>query len=176
MNMHNLHPGTKWHFRIGGYFSSIVFVFIISYLIIFPLGLIFNRGGSIGTYVAIVLIGMLVLIIIFGEIYAQLAYANWKYEFTDRELKLERGIIWKRYSNVPYERVQNVDITRGIIARIFGFSTVNIQTAGYSGYQRGGRAVSEGYIPGVDMHTAEKIREFVMHKIAGKKSHHASGL
>ncbi|MFH1803189.1 MAG: PH domain-containing protein [archaeon] len=176
--MHQLHPGTKWQFRIGGYFSSIIFVFIIAYLVIFPLGLIFTSGsaGSIGTYVAIVLIGMLVLIIIFGEIYAQLSYSNWKYEFTDRELKLERGIIWKRYSNIPYERVQNVDITRGIIARIFGFSTVNIQTAGYSGYQRGGRALSEGHIPGVDVQMAEKIREFVMHKISSRKSGHASGL
>ena len=101
-----------------------------------------------------------------------MAYNRWFYEFTPTELKLERGIIWKRYSNIPYDRVQNVDIHRGIIARITGFSTVEIQTAGFhmsSG--RHGGARSEGHIPGVSIEAAEKIREFVMKKI----SHRSKG-
>ncbi|MBS3076847.1 PH domain-containing protein [Candidatus Pacearchaeota archaeon] len=168
--MNKLHPATKWLFRISGYFGSIVLVIILTYALLVPAGLFlsFRSGDNLSVYITIVAIGMLALIIIFGEIYAQLAYANWGYEFTPRELKIERGIIWKRYSNVPYERVQNVDITRGIIARIFGFSTVNIQTAGYSGYHKGGGTLAEGYIPGVDIDTAERIREFVLNNISGK--------
>jgi len=67
-------------------------------------------------------------------------------------------------SNISYERIQNVDITRGILARMLGFSSVNIQTAGYS-YTPRGRVASEGYLPAVDMAEAEKIREFVMKKV-----------
>ena len=176
--MHKLHPATKWIFRIGGYSGSLIFVFILTYLLLIPAGLLLNLSSGIGLggYIAVIIIGMVILVIILGEIYAQLAYANWGYEFTQRELKLERGIIWKRYSNVPYERVQNVDITRGIIARIFGFSTINIQTAGYSGYSRGARGLSEGYIPGVDVEAAEKIREFVMHNISNRHTDKSSGL
>jgi membrane protein YdbS with pleckstrin-like domain len=105
-----------------------------------------------------------------------MAYNRWFYEFTKDNLKIERGIIWKRYSNVPYERVQNVDIRRGIIARMLGFSSVMIQTAGYSGAAPGwqmrfGRARynsamnTEGYIPAVDTEGAEKIRDFLMKRI-----------
>ena len=109
------------------------------------------------------------LTIIFGEIYARMAYNRWFYEFTDQGIKLERGIIWKRYSNIPYDRVQNIDVTRGILARLLGFSTINIQTAGYSSYSRLGTK-SEGHIPAVSVQDAEKIREFIMKKITGKKS------
>ena len=86
-------------------------------------------------------------------------------------LKLERGIIWKKCSNIPYERVQNVDIHRGIIARMNGFSTVDIQTAGlHMSYGQRGGARSEGHIPAVAIEHAEKIREFVMHKVSRKSS------
>jgi putative membrane protein len=98
-----------------------------------------------------------------------MAYNRWFYEFTDTQLRVEKGIIWKRYSNIPYQRVQNVDITRGIIARICGFSSVNIQTAGYS-VPANARGHSEGYIPAVDVKEAEKIREFLMKKINKKSS------
>ena len=109
----------------------------------------------------------IIFTIIIAEIYAHLAYNNWLYEFTEDHLKKESGIIWKKYSNIPYERVQNVDISRGIIARMLGFSTVNVQTAGYS-YNPNGGVFSEGYIPGVNMQEAEKIREFLMSKITKK--------
>ena len=94
-----------------------------------------------------------------------MAYNRFFYEFTDNNLRLERGIIWKRYSNVPYERVQNVDISRGIIARLCGFSSVNIQTAGYSAMGRRGIS-SEGYLPAVSPEEADEMREFLMKKIS----------
>ena len=111
------------------------------------------------------LLGLVVLIIL-AEIWIRMAYNRWFYEFTDTNLKLERGVIWKRYSNVPYERVQNVDIHRGIIARMLGFSSVIIQTAGYSAMGRGGGVMSEGYLPAIDIESAEKIRDFLMKKIS----------
>jgi membrane protein YdbS with pleckstrin-like domain len=62
-----------------------------------------------------------------------------------------------------------VDITRGIIARLCGFSTVNLQTAGYSAVGNGARMSTEGYIPAVPAIEAEKIREFVIKKISKRK-------
>jgi membrane protein YdbS with pleckstrin-like domain len=159
--MEKLHPGVKWSFRLGGY-ALMIFVFFFSFA--------FAIAGTQflgGIFLVLYLILFLLALIILPEIYAQLAYHNWGYEFTKTNLKIEKGIIWKKYSNVPYERVQNVDIQRGIIARIFGFSTVNIQTAGYSGYPRG-PVRSEGYIPGVSIEKAEKIRDFVISRI-GKR-------
>jgi putative membrane protein len=166
--MNQLHPGARWLFRVRGYFGALLFLIFIGWFIFPIIGVIsmfvFQTGPQM--IIATVLVGIfiyLILIIVIAEIYARMTYNRWFYEFTDSGLRLERGIIWKRYSNVPYERIQNVDIHRGIIARMAGFSSVAIQTAGYSAY-----ASAEGSIPAVDTEGAEKIREFLMKKITKK--------
>ena len=114
MTKTKLHPGAKWQFRIGGYiFGLFLTIFIGSFLI-----------GLIGAFTLPISLGLtlilffIILIIVIIEIIANMAYNRWFYEFTKDGLKIERGIIWKKYSNIPYERIQNVDVTRGIIARM----------------------------------------------------------
>jgi membrane protein YdbS with pleckstrin-like domain len=127
------------------------------------------------SYLGIIIFGLVfytLLVIIIAEIYARMTYNRWFYEFTPTNLKLERGIIWKRYSNVPYERVQNVDIHRGVLARMLGFSTVDIQTAGFS-YGRRGRGGAEGHLPAINPERSEEIREFLIKKISKK---HGQGM
>lgn len=171
----HLHPGAKWLFRIQGYLGMIFFGFFISWFI-FPFFMVISTifmgvqnpdAISFMPYllgIFLFAIFYIILIFVVAETYARMAYNRWFYEFTEEQLRIERGIIWKRYSNIPYERIQNVDITRGIIARILGFSTVNIQTAGFSYTPKGGIA-TEGYIPAVPIEEAEHIREFIMKKI-----------
>jgi membrane protein YdbS with pleckstrin-like domain len=155
--MEKLHPGYKWSVRLRGW---LLFLFIAIWAGGF-------WGGIFGSFVAKFL-AIFILGVLLTELFIHLAYANWGYEFTKTELKIEKGIIWKVYKSIPYERIQNVDIHRGIIARLLGFSTVLIQTAGYSGYSKGG-ILAEGYLPAVSVEGAEKIRVFVMKKI-GRKS------
>lgn len=176
MDMKNqLHPGAKWLFRFRAYLGAIFLLIFLSWFIIPIIFVVFksafemsnaaNLAGIIGVVTVYI-----ILVIIIGEIYSRMAYNRWFYEFTSDNLKVEKGIIWKRYSNVPYERVQNVDIQRGIIARIMGFSSVMIQTAGYSYTGRGAMPGSEGYLPAVSIDAAEKIREFLIKKISRKGS------
>ena len=155
-----LHPGVKWAWRIGFYILTLFGVLWLSIAAI-PLLMVFSPS-----YGLIVLLILLVGIFI-TEAYIGLAYNNWSYELTKDGVKLERGVIWKRYSNIPYSRIQNVDITRGVVARVIGFSTVDIQTAGYSGYGRR-PGMSEGHIPAVDVEEAEKMRDFLVKKIGHK--------
>jgi membrane protein YdbS with pleckstrin-like domain len=163
--MEQLHPGAKWLFRIQSYASFLIlFIFFV-----FTLFVDMAKGGISSNLILIIVI-ILVFCIMLAEIFVRWAYRNWKYEFTQDSLKIEKGVIVKKYKSIPYERIQNVDITRGIIARIIGFSTIDIQTAGYSAYNpHGGAGQSEGHIPAVSMEGAEKIREFLMKKITGKK-------
>lgn len=179
MTKTKLHPGARWLFRVGMFFSLIFLSFFIAmFTATFWIG-IFAEGfaeGSVGLgTMFLIWISIVFILMIIGEIWVRMAYNRWFYEFTDTNLKLERGVIWKRYSNVPYERVQNVDIHRGIIARMLGFSSLNIQTAGYSVTSGGhGGVGSEGYIPAINVEDAEKIRDFLMKKIS--KRHSQSGL
>ncbi len=163
--MKQLHSGAIWAFRLRAYS---VMIFISFFITIWAFGIFASfYDGMITSFVGSYIIVYLAIILIVGEIYARMAYNRWFYEFTPNQLRFERGIIWKKYTNIPYERIQNVDITRGIIARILGFSTVNIQTAGFSSAPSR-NAFSEGYIPAVSIQEAEKIREFVIKKVSKK--------
>jgi membrane protein YdbS with pleckstrin-like domain len=167
-----LHEGVKWFWRVQLIWALVIFsVCFASFLI--PLSIESNiESGSNSFFKGLVYLGFIfvILFVIIWEIWVRMAYARWFYEFTDTNLRQERGVIWKTYSNVPYERIQNVDIRRGIVARIMGFSSVYIQTAGYSVGANGKGVSSEGYIPAVEIQEAEKIRDFIMHKVSGKKS------
>ena len=163
--MKQLHSGAKWVLRLWAYSAMIFLSFFIT---MFLLGFILQFASE--SWLSVVwsyLIFYIIIILVVGEIYAQMAYNRWFYEFTGSQLRFERGIIWKKYTNIPYERIQNVDITRGIIARILGFSTVNIQTAGFSAVPNR-NAFAEGYIPAVSVVEAEKIIEFVIKKVSKK--------
>lgn len=165
--MHKLHPGAKWQFRFNAYISLIAPIVVLTIFSLNPI----IRSMSLSFSIALggILI-ILLFLITFGEIYARMAYNRWKFEFTETNLKKEHGIIWKKYSNIPYERIQNVDIHRGVLARIFGFSSVLVHTAGYSNPAQGRGLGAEGYIPAVSPSYAEKIRDFLMHKISRKGS------
>jgi len=167
MVMKQLHPGAKWAFRVGGFFGSLFLVFFLSMFFGGILVSVVIKDGNfaISSLFSYILFGLIFLIVL-TEVYARLSYKFFKYEFTGDQLRVEKGIIWKKYSNIPYQRIQNVDIARGIVARICGFSSVNIQTAGYSMPTNGRGASSEGYIPAVSIEEAEQIREFVIKKIS----------
>lgn len=110
----------------------------------------------------------------FSYFWAKLSYNAYKFELAEEAFKKEHGVIWKRYVSIPYERIQNIDIHRGIIARILGLSDLMIQTAGYSGisYSRYGSIGRdpEGRLPALSKERAEEIREELIRRAKGTKS------
>jgi putative membrane protein len=153
--MKQLHPGFKISSRIANYFGW----GLILILCIFPFAILKFTIGLDFPFLVPAVVGAIVLLLILIEMGVRFGYKNWKYELSETELKIERGIFGKVYKSIPYERVQNVDIQRGVIARMFGFSGVGIHTAGY------GAGGTEGYLPAVSVKEAEEIREFLIRKI-----------
>ena len=109
--------------------------------------------------------GWLVVVAIFlglNYLIAWLTYKYYKFELTENGFRKESGIIYKKYVTIPYDRIQNVDIYRGLLARILGLSDLNIQTAGASLVMSSGRlsgAGAEGRLPALSKTEAEKIRD-----------------
>lgn len=114
---------------------------------------------------------IILLLISAGYLWAKLTYNNYKYELSSNGFKKESGIIWKSYVTIPYERIQNVDIYRGVWARILGLSDLQIQTAGMSAIVGRGAmgAGSEGRLPALSKEEAEKLRDELVNKASGKK-------
>ena len=163
--MKNLHPNSKILFFIQSIISLLV-VFIILYALRFRI-LTINEVSTPITSTPIpegqplyIIIG-LITVIVLGWIISWLTYINYKYELTDRGFRKEYGIIWKHYVTIPYSRIQNIDINRGVFARMLGLSEIKIQTAGNSGQNN----LSEGRLPGLGKDEAEILRDELIRRI-----------
>ena len=89
--------------------------------------------GSVGTEVGFS--SALVAAGIGGAIALALAYEfayyrRYQYTFTDDTFDIESGVLNRREREIPYGRVQNVDISRNVIQRLLGLSAINLETAG----------------------------------------------
>ncbi len=174
--MQKLDPKVVWIFFVRIFFRGLVmFIFLLYFL--FLIYTPFHRMGKGEIFLGRVsflwaLIPLFILYLIFCWILAKLTYRFWGYQLTEEAFKKEHGVIWKKYVSIPYERIQNIDIHRGILARILGLSDLKIQTAGYSAVVYGRRMAgigAEGYLPGLDKQVAEQLREELIRKAKGTK-------
>jgi len=92
-------------------------------------------------------------------------YDRAKFVFAENEIVVERGVLWRRKSVVPYNRITNVGVVQGPISRLFGLATVRIHTAGYHAVAggAGGVPVAEAEIFHVE--GADKIADEVMSRV-----------
>jgi hypothetical protein len=75
---------------------------------------------------------------------------SWAYQERDEDLIVERGVMVRRLSVVPYGRMQFVDVTAGPIDRLFRLATVRLHTAA---------AASDARIPGLEREEAARLRD-----------------
>ena len=78
-------------------------------------------------------------------------YTAWRYRVTDDALRLDRGVMVRVESVVPYTRIQHVDTEQGPIERALGLTRVIVHTASGSG--------STLSIPGLTPADASALRE-----------------
>jgi len=74
----------------------------------------------------------------------------WGYLEREDDLLIQRGVMVRRLSVVPYGRMQFVDVTAGPIERSFGLATVRLHTAA---------AATDARIPGLEAAEAARLRD-----------------
>ena len=72
------------------------------------------------------------------------------YALRDDDLVLRRGLMWQRFTAVPYGRMQLVDVNRGPLDRVLGMSELKFVTAAASTNVR---------IPGIPFADADELRD-----------------
>jgi len=103
-------------------------------------------------------------------VWAKLSYHFYRYELTDAGFRKELGVVYKRYVTIPYDRIQNVDIYRGILSRMLGLSDLHIQTAGMSTGAGAAGAGSEGRLPALSQEVAEQLRDELIQRAQKNKT------
>ncbi|MFA9415657.1 PH domain-containing protein [Natrinema sp. HArc-T2] len=57
-------------------------------------------------------------------------YYRFTYAITSRTFDVSSGVLSRRSREIPYRRIQNVDVSQGVLYRIFGLAVVSLETAG----------------------------------------------
>lgn len=86
-----------------------------------------------------------------GVALALARYRSWSYRIREDSLFLDRGVITRVQTVVPYVRIQHVDASRGPVERLFGLATVVVYTAGSRG--------ADVSIPGLTPERAEDLQD-----------------
>jgi membrane protein YdbS with pleckstrin-like domain len=92
--------------------------------------------------------GVLLLV---GVVHAVLRYRSWQYEVRDDAIYLERGVLTRVRTVVPFVRIQHVDSSRGPVERAIGLGRVVVYTAGSRG--------ADVTVPGLTPASADDLRE-----------------
>lgn len=160
--MKQLDPKAVWLFFCSSIISAVVFAGLVCLWVV-PFFVEFDfESDAIAGQLFAWFIALVVIFLVIAFFWAKLTYHFYRYELTDLGFRKESGVIYKKYVTIPYARIQNVDISRGIIARLLGLSDVMIQTAGSSAtvtrYGAFG-AGAEGRLPAVAKADAEVLRD-----------------
>ncbi len=68
--------------------------------------------------------------LIVGVAYGIAHYYRFEYEVTSTTVDVASGVLSRRSREIPYRRIQNVDVTQGVVQRLLGLAVVSIETAG----------------------------------------------
>lgn len=123
-----------------------------------------------GFPIAIYAVFVLFMSLLLSGLWAKLMYNSYFFEMSSASLNVKWGVLRKHSATIPYQRIQNIDVNRGIMARLLGLSEVWIQTAGFSAAMTrfGAMRFAEGIIPGLEPKEAEKLRASLLKKTRGR--------
>jgi membrane protein YdbS with pleckstrin-like domain len=98
-------------------------------------------------------VGLLVagLALALGVVHAILKYRVWRFDVREDTIYLERGVLTRVNTVVPFVRVQHVDTQRGPVERTVGLASVVVYTAGSRG--------ADVTIPGLTPERADDLQE-----------------
>jgi putative membrane protein len=97
--------------------------------------------------------GLLLFSIAFLFIY----WRRFEFRVTADDIRIDSGVLSRTHRSIPFDRVQDVDITQGPVARILGLAKVTFETGG--GSAQSGK--EDGSIEAISLRRAQDLRELV---------------
>ncbi|AXR78099.1 PH domain-containing protein [Natrarchaeobaculum sulfurireducens] len=98
----------------------------------------------------------------FGLVYGVAYYYRFGYQVTEDTFDVASGVFARRSREIPYGRIQNVDIRQGVVQRLIGLAIVSIETAGGGDTEASLNFVSEA--------EATRLQNEIRRRTAGAKN------
>lgn len=151
LSYHPLENRYKLALYIGNILLSLLF---LSFLAI----TFFIKSMNVPHLIIYIIAGLTVLrgLWVFSKIFFGFKYK--RYALREKDVVYQTGWLWRSSTIVPFNRVQHVSVDQGPIERKLNLSKIKIFTAGGSS--------SDLSIPGLDPITANKLKDFIVHKTA----------
>lgn len=111
-----------------------------------------KAGGGIWAFVI-----PAAVILFFLLIRSTISWLKHTYQLDEKELRIEQGVFVRKKRYIPYERIQSIDVTEGVLQRIFGLVKVQIETAGGNPLEG-----SEAILSAISKRDAQYIQDFFM--------------
>lgn len=87
-------------------------------------------------------------------------YETLKFRFDKEGVSVSWGLLWKRETYVPYARIQDIHLSRGLLERWMGLATIEVQTAA-------GSSMAELTIEGLEEFS--EVRDFLYERMRGAR-------
>ena len=113
---------------------------------------------DIPTLIMILIIGVIAIVFIWSAGITYFGFPRKGYLVRENDISFQKGLIVYKLTTVPFNRIQHVEVTQGVLAKVFKLSSIKLFTAG-------GNA-SDLSIPGLAEDTAQKLKEFLSEKIS----------
>jgi putative membrane protein len=120
--------------------------------------LVFSGGTSVKRLNLIVSILIATAVVVLYALLLFWEYLVWKkfdYFIQEDSVKITKGVFRRQEREIPFRRIQNVDIKRNIVHRILGIAKIDLETAGGQD--------TEASLQFVDAEEVEDIRERIKH-------------
>lgn len=106
------------------------------------------------------------LFVVLGIAGGFLYWRRFEYRVGQSEIRIDSGILNRRHRSIPFERIQDADITQGPLDRLLGIAQVKFETGGGSG----GQHAEEGVLKAITLRRAHEIRKLIRSRRAGTTS------
>ena len=116
-----------------------------------------GSGGDQGQLTLYWIFGTFVALLIWGVI----SWFRFEYSVNDGELKIEQGVLVRKKLYLTSDRIQVIDISAGVIQRLFGLVAVEVKTAGSSS--------KEAKINAITRERAEQLKTLLRKESTGTK-------
>lgn len=123
----------------------------------------FALGIAVAAWLGLVVAGCAVVGAVVADVVVGRRVGAWGYLEREDDLFVQRGLLVRRLSVVPYGRMQFVDVVAGPLERSFGLATVRLHTAA---------AATDARIPGLAADEAARLRD----QLTSLGEAHAAGL
>ncbi len=149
VDMQLFHPALRTIQWIqSGIFFGIVFL-------VAGIGLLFQ--GLSFKLILLVLIGIGLLALL-NMAWIHFAFRYKKFAIRDKDVIYQRGLLFRKVTAIPFNRIQHCEVSQGPVERFFYLGRLNIFTAG--------GAASDLNMAGFTYEQAQRIRDFVLQRIA----------